>query len=274
MSQFLPTFGEVAAVERERESLTELFSRLEGAFAEAGYEAAAFDRFFEEARGLVESDGWEAERIEGLLGEFSTRLRGPLESVLGSFDERRWSLASAGLAPGEALPVLHGLEDSFLFSQLSFLNKALGKHRLELLDFGIWAGLLVAAVMLVSFGLKRGLLVVAYPVFGGGISVGLCSLLFGELNLFHLVGCFLGGAIALDYALFAIEAYRRGLAMPRSVWVSAGTTTASFLALGFSSVAVVQSLGWLVALLACVTLLLLHCSQPFISRFLRKDGSR
>ncbi|MDQ8186368.1 hypothetical protein [Pelagicoccus sp. SDUM812002] len=274
LSQFLPTQEEVALADEWRSQLPELLSGLESAFAEAGYEAAAFDRFFEEAQELLGEDGLKGERVEGLLGELADRLRGPMESVLGTFDDQHWSLASASIAPSEAVLLLEGVEQSFLFSQLSFLNKALGKHRVELLNIGVWAAALVGVVMLVAFGLKRGVVVVLYPLVGGGIAVGLCSLFFGELNLFHLVGCFLGGAIALDYALFAIEAYRQGLPMPRSVWLSAGTTTASFLALGFSSVAVVQSLGWLVALLACVTLLLLHCSQPFLRRFLREDGPK
>jgi predicted exporter len=273
VSQFLPTQQEVEQVEEWSSRLPELLTRLELAFVEAGYQADAFDRFFADARASLEENAFAVERVEALLEEFSERLRGPMESVLGRFGDRAWSLTSASIAPSEALPVLEGVEDSFLFSQLSFLNRALGKHRAELLNIGVWAALLVAAVMLVAFGLKRGALIVLYPSLGGGIAVGLCSLFFGQLNLFHLVGCFLGGAIALDYALFATEAYRRGVAMPRSVWLSAGTTTASFLALGFSSVAVVQSLGWLVALLACVTLLLLHCSQPFLGRFLQEDGS-
>lgn len=270
-SMFVPDTGELEELEAMSEDLPNLFESLRSAFEEAGYEAESFERFFEAGRSMA-ADGMVAEQeVEGLIAKLAKRLAGPLKGMLGHAGDRYWSLSTVAVSSEVALTEIEGREGSTLFSQLTFLNLALEKHRETLLEFGIGAALLVGVVVFWGFGLKRGALIVLYPIFGGLISVGICSLAFGALNLFHLIGCFLGGAIALDYALFAIEAYGRGVRLPRSVWLSAGTTTASFLALGLSSVPVVRGLGWVVALLSCATLLLLHSSQWFLRRYLGNE---
>ncbi len=270
VSKFLPSRSEIESIEMTKAELPRFFDALSIAFEDGGYAIEEFGDFFISATSFVEALRNKSERYEILIEDFANGLKGPMAGVIGESDGHYWSLSSLNLSTEEAIEISSLQEEVTLFSQLSFLNKTLDKHRKTLLFFGVFAMLFVAGVILFAFGGKKGGLVVFYPFLGGGVAIGICALLFGELNMFHLIGCFLGGAIALDYALFAIESYSRASGIPHSVWLSAGTTTASFLALSFSAIPVVQSLGMMVALLACVTLLLLHVSRAFLTKSLHE----
>jgi len=270
VSEFLPTRSQVSVVEEMEASLGRFFDVLKVAFEEGGYASEEFGDFFTSATSYVESLKGENEIYRTNIQEFADRLAGPMAGIIGEFDGRYWSLSSIDLSSEEALAISDSQENATLFSQLSFLNKTLNNHREALLFFGAFSMLLVVGTIVIVFGWRKGGLIVIYPIMGGGVAVGLCSFIFGDLNMFHLVGCFLGGAISLDYALFSIESFSRNDRIPHSVWLSAGTTSASFLALGFSSIPVVQSLGSMVVLLACITLLLLYVSSTYLSKNLNE----
>ena len=266
VSAFLPNRSQLEILNQTGADVAQFFEALKSALTQAGYELEGFSDFFKSAllfsESLVEKQG----EIEDLIKTFSQRLEGPLAGVIGEHDGRYWSLSTIDLSEEKGLSITSAQENVVLFSQLSFLNKTLDQHRNTLFRFGGFAMLVVSIILVITLGKKKGILVIVFPILGGGCAIGLCQLLFDELNMFHLIGCFLGGTIALDYALFSVESYERNLKIPHSVWLSAGTTSASFLALSFSAIPVVRSLGTMVALLACITLLLLHSSKTFLCK--------
>lgn len=272
-SRYLPNEAQYLLVSRFSPELDRFFAKLKKEFVEAGYDAESFEDFFAAAEQFLNEGARTESNYENWISSFSEKLAGPMAGAVGELDGRFWSLSSATIASSEAISLVSNSQDVTLFSQLEFLNQTLDQHRRGIGLHGAFAMGAVAAALLLIYGWRRGSLIVVYPILGGGIAIGICSLVFGELNLFHLVGCFLGGAIALDYALFAIESYARKRPIPHSVWLSAGTTSASFFALSFSSIPVVQGLGAMVGLLSCSTLLLLHASKPTLQKILRNDVS-
>jgi len=267
-SKFLPSRAEVDLLRGHKDELPALISNLREEYSSEGYELEAFKPFFRSATQFVREAEYEDAIFETPVQRFADSLVGPMRGALGQTDEMRWGVSSLRIDENQALNLAHSIEHVTLFSKLAFLNQTLDRHRASLSRFGAIAMLSVAIVIVWAFGWRKGSIIVLYPIVGGGVAIGFCALLFPSLNMFHLIGCFLGGAIALDYSLFTIEARARGLAIPRSVWISAGTTNASFLALTVSAIPAVQGLGAMVALLSCSTLLLLISSQSVVRRFL------
>ena len=78
------------------------------------------------------------------------------------------------------------------------------------------------------------------------------------LNLFHLLGAFLGVCLTHNYSIFSATSAYRGEAPPVSVRMSAFTTAASFGVLALSGIPVVRALGLTVALMVVVALLMIE----------------
>jgi len=74
------------------------------------------------------------------------------------------------------------------------------------------------------------------------------------LNLFHLLGAFLGVCLSHNYAIFTAENTARGEEQPPSIRLSALTTAASFGILALSQIPVVKALGATVALIVLTAL--------------------
>ena len=97
------------------------------------------------------------------------------------------------------------------------------------------------------------------------IPCGACLGLFGlfgwlghPLNLFHLLGAFLGVCLTHNYSIFsATSAYRRE-PPPVSVRISALTAAASFGVLSLSGIPVVRALGSTVASMVLVALVVIE----------------
>jgi predicted exporter len=90
---------------------------------------------------------------------------------------------------------------------------------------------------------------------------GACLFAFGvlglwghPLNLFHLLGAFLGVCLSHNYAIFTAENLTRGDVPPPSIRLSALSTAASFGVLAFSSIPVVAALGSVVTLIVVAAL--------------------
>jgi predicted exporter len=74
------------------------------------------------------------------------------------------------------------------------------------------------------------------------------------LNLFHLLGAFLGVCLSHNYAIFSAENAARGEIPPPSIRLSALSTAASFGVLALSKIPVVAALGATVALIVLTAL--------------------
>jgi len=87
---------------------------------------------------------------------------------------------------------------------------------------------------------------------------GLFGWLGHPLNLFHLLGAFLGVCLTHNYSIFSTTSAFRSEPPPVSVRLSALTTAASFGVLALSGIPVVRALGLTVALMVVVALLVIE----------------
>jgi predicted exporter len=271
ISSFLSNSEDIRLLADTEALCSDFFEQLRVELISADYNLNMFEDFFSEADRFVQQVGSGDDAYEQRIKEFSDLLAGPLESLMGESDGYYWSLSSIQMPLNQAIELSSRVEATSLFSQLAFLNQSLDRHRKELAKFGLIAFAVVICGVLFFMGIYKGALVVAYPILAVVVAVALSGVLFGPLNMFHLIGCFLGVAIALDYALFSVESFVLQRPIPFSVWLSAGTTVASFLALGFSSIPVVQGLGSMVATIACITLLFLSASKGFVSKLFKEN---
>jgi predicted exporter len=82
------------------------------------------------------------------------------------------------------------------------------------------------------------------------------------MNLFHLLGAFLGVCLSHNYAIFSAENAARGETPPPSIRLSALCTAVSFGVLALSHIPVVAALGSTVALIVLTALVAVEL-EPF-----------
>jgi predicted exporter len=87
---------------------------------------------------------------------------------------------------------------------------------------------------------------------------GLCGWLGLPLNLFHLLGAFLGVCLTHNYSIFTVTSAYMHQPPPASVRLSALCTAASFGVLSLSAIPVVHALGATVSLMVLAALLVIE----------------
>ncbi len=130
--------------------------------------------------------------------------------------------------------------------QLETLNASFALYRKSSTRLILAGSIVLAAIVFLVYR-KQTCSCLLRPVMAAGATLGAASLFFEHLNLFHLIGLFLGTCIALDYALFATEQRRAGGNLPASVPLSALTTFGVFGILATSAIPAVKALGFTVA---------------------------
>lgn len=224
--------------------------QLRAALDTAGYDAGAFEPFFQDyARDVpraLETDPSAA------LAAVQAKLTGPIGLLLHTGRPLSWFVTIAQAAPdGAPPPGTHTVSAN----QLQSLNQLFGRYRKSALWLSL-AGLAIVGIgVLLSYGIRDGVRIFAIPC---GACLGLFGL-FGwighPLNLFHLLGAFLGVCLTHNYSIFsATSAYRRE-PPPVSVRLSALTAAASFGVLALSGIPVVRGLGTTVASMVVVALI-------------------
>lgn len=265
LSALVTTRAEAEAAENSREEIRAFFATFERALDESGYDAAAFGAFFAAARQtFAEGAAPLTEIAEAKLDEIAQSLVGPAAFLLGSEEGFRWTTLSTPQPPDDFLEALRASPDSVSLSSKTFLSGYLGQARREMAAWGGMALAVVVVLILVGSGARLGLAAVAIPVGAVVCALSIASLAWGALDLFFLIGTFLGLALALDYALFGVAYFRAGLPIPKSVWLSYGTTAAAFFALTQSAVPMVRSLGLSVLLITSLTVLALVLAGPIL----------
>jgi hypothetical protein len=226
---------------------------LREALAAAGFEEGEFAPFFgayaRQAAGAKESD------LDTALRALQAKLVGPVGLLLHTGRPLSWFVTIARAAPETAPPAgTHTVSAG----QLQSLNRVFARYRRS----GMWLSLtglaIVGAGVFLSYGWRDGARIFAIPC-------GACLGVFGwfgwighPLNLFHLLGAFLGVCLTHNYSIFsATSAYRRE-PPPVSVRLSALTTAASFGVLAMSGIPVVSALGSTVALMVIAALLVIE----------------
>ena len=90
------------------------------------------------------------------------------------------------------------------------------------------------------YGWKKALKITASPLLGAGFAIGALSLAGVEINLFHILALFLIIGFSLDYSIFRASSSEKS---KDAVFISAVSTSFSFLLLSFTSFKLISSLG-------------------------------
>ena len=249
----VPTAEAVAAARRWGRERPEFERELAAALEAEGFEAAAFAPFFAAYRAYRETGS--GEDPEAAVRRLAAALRGPVGLLLhagrAGTEEKSWLVAVADrkiddLPPAE-IPAVAA-------SQLRSLNRLFAGYRQSALRLSAAGLALVGLGVLLTYGWRDGLRIFALPA-------GACLTVFGAfgwagvpLNLFHLIGAFLGVCMTHNYAIFSAESAFRAEATPVSVRLSALTTGASFGVLATSAIPAVAALGLTVAAMVAAAL--------------------
>ena len=249
----VPT-GEVhAAALRFGRAHPEFAGQLRAALIAAGFDDGEFAAFFAAYARHVDS-ATETD-LETSLRALQAKLTGPVGLLLHTGRPLSWFVTIARAAPAITPPAGTNTVSA---GQLQSLNRLFGRYRQSALWLSLTGLGIVGAGVLLSYGWRDGARIFAIPC---GACLGLFGL-FGwlghPLNLFHLLGAFLGVCLTHNYSIFsATSAYRRE-PTPVSVRLSALTTAASFGVLALSDIPVVSALGSTVALMVLVALLVIE----------------
>jgi predicted exporter len=237
--------------------------KLRAALDAGGFDAAEFAPFFET---------WKERAASGKSSDFETavlalraRLVGPQAFLLHLGERLNWFVTIVSQAPTGAPPPETNTVSA---SQLQSLNQLFGRYR----ESALWLSLVGLAIVglgvLLTYGVRDGVRIFAIPC-GACLGIfGLFGWLGYPLNLFHLLGAFLGVCLTHNYSIFsATSAYRRE-PPPVSVRLSALTTAASFGVLALSGIPVVRALGVTVASMVIAALLVIELEhlRPLASK--------
>ena len=244
----VPTPEDFAAVPAERLRLTGFESALGTALERHGFDAEAFGPFLA---------GWR-EWLAAPPGDYDLAVRtlagalqGPTALALATAPGGSWFVTVAEHPPGaEPPPALAtvGLD------QLQSLNRLFSRYRVSALQLSALGLSLVGLSVFVLYGLRRGVWIFALPSGSCLFAFGVLGLAGQTLNLFHLLGAFLGVCLSHNYAIFSAENAARSEEPPPSIRLSALTTAASFGVLALSSIPVVAALGEMVAMIVMCAL--------------------
>jgi predicted exporter len=188
-----------------------------------------------------------AKLAEGL----SQHLTGPLALMSNTREAPFWFLTvveqPAGSPPPRALHTL-GL------NQLQSLNELFTRYRWSALKLSLLGlGLVIVSVFAI-YPRRPAIRIALIPAGSCFFVFGILGLAGHTLNLFHLLGSFLGVCLSHNYAIFSSENAAAGTAPPVPVRLSAFCTAASFGVLGFSRIPVIHALGLTVALIVLTAL--------------------
>jgi predicted exporter len=222
---------------------------LRSALARHGFEPAAFSPFFEAWRDELRRR--ERPTYDELLANLAGSLKGPFSSLLHSGAGQSWFVTIAEPAPAGDPPAS---TNTVTDSQLQNLNVLFSRYRLSALRLSSVGLAFVGASVFVLYGLRKGIRIFAIPSGACLFAFGLFGIAGATLNLFNLLGAFLGVCLSHNYAIFSAESARRGEEPPPSIRMSAAATASSFGVLALSRIPVVSALGSTVAVIVLAAL--------------------
>jgi predicted exporter len=229
-------------------ALTEFPEAFRAALINRGYSVDEFEPFFSTWQERSEQPWPEYARV---VDDVVGRLTGPLGHLAGAADGQAWVLALAEHPPGETPPAELGVME---LNQLQTLNRVFTRYRTQAAQLSLVGLVVVVIIVLALYGPRRAARILVIPAAACVISFGALGWLGQPLNLFHLLGAFLGLCLSHDYAIFATEPRDDAAPPPASIRLAALTTAASFGVLTFSRIPVISSLGITVTLIVLVAL--------------------
>ena len=226
---------------------------LRAALDAEGFNAEEFAPFFAAfARYAADSD---AAGFNTAVERLRAKLTGPLGLLVHAGAEKSWFVTLARDVPaGSPPPAAH----TVTASQLQSLNRLFANYRRSALRLSLAGLAIVGLGVLLSYGVRDGIRIFAIPC---GACLGIFGVLgwIGQpLNLFHLLGAFLGVCLTHNYSIFSATSAYRHEPPPVSVRLSALTTAASFGVLALSGIPVVRALGVTVAAMVIAALVVIE----------------
>ncbi len=226
---------------------------LRTALAAEGFESDAFAPFFAAYQAHQREDNDRA--WESAVGELHAKMTGPIGLLFHAGPPLTWFVTLVSHAPTTAPPETAATIST---GQLQTLNRVFARYRESALWLSL-AGLAVVGLgVFLTYGLADGVRIFAIP---GGACLGVFGV-YGwighPLNLFHLLGAFLGVCLTHNYSIFSATSAYRHEPTPVSVRISALTTAASFGVLALSGIPVVRALGQTVAAMVALALLMIE----------------
>jgi predicted exporter len=256
----LPTEDDWRAVPKRLATLSSFAEDFRAALERRGFTAESFAPFFEtwndvRTRPPVTDYGTLAE-------ELRRTLTGPLALLSNTRTAPFWFLTVVERPAGPPPPAhLHTLG----LQQLQSLNDLFARYRWSALRLSlVGLGLVVLSVFAI-YPPRRGVRIALIPAGSCFFIFGVLGLSGQTLNLFHLLGAFLGVCLSHNYAIFSSDNAATGHAPPVPVRLSALCTAASFGVLGFSRIPVIHALGLTVALIVMTALLVVEL-EPLARR--------
>ncbi len=254
----VPTQAQWDALAKERAALGDFTPRLRAALERHGFETASFEPFFTAWQGWL---GTPLPAYDSNIRRLASALQGPLAMLLSVSPQSCWFVSLANHPPGEDPPAATATTS---VNQLETLNRLFSRYRASALELSAVGLSLVGLSVFVLYGLRRGVRVFAIPSGACLFAFGLLGLAGQTLNLFHLIGAFLGVCLSHNYAIFTAENAARGEAPPPSIRPSALTTAASFGVLALSQIPVVAALGSSVALIVLAALAIVELESMLV----------
>lgn len=245
----LPTPQDWGRLPAHLAGLASFETDLRAALERHGFYPAAFDPFFDAwARWNKPASNLD---YDGLVADFAGSLSGPASLMIACHPGACWYMTLADHPQGvEPPPFTHTISAH----QLETLDLAFGRYRMSAFRLSLLGLGLVGLSVLAIYGWRNGLLIFAVPCGSCLFAFGVFGIIGHPLNLFNLLGAFLGVCLAHNYAIFTWENSLRGDTPPPSIRLSALCTAASFGVLATSSIPVVSALGSMVALIVLAAL--------------------
>jgi predicted exporter len=245
----LPTEEAWRRLPGEVAGLNDFPTALRGALARHGFDPSAFQPFFtawtQWRRAPVRPD------YAALTADLGAALQGPLSILFQTGPGYAWFATIARHPAGAEPPASTATASA---AQLQTLNRLFSRYRVSALRLSALGLGLLAASVVVLYGWRRGPRIFALPVGACLFAFGVFGLTGVTLNLFHLLGAFLGVCLSHNYAIFFAENSLRHEEPPPSIRLSAAAAAASFGVLALSRIPVVAALGSTVALIVVTAL--------------------
>jgi predicted exporter len=249
------SMGLIFPTEADWDGMPALLGRLRGfdgefraALDRHGFTPDSFDPFFA-AWDKVQA-GPPAGTYDGLYADFRQSVGGPLASLVGSHGLFSWFLT---VVDGQAGPPPAGTF-TIGVNQLQSLNQLFTRYRWSALRLSlVGLGLVIASVFII-YPFRRGLRIAIIPAGSCFFVLGVLGLAGQGVNLFNLLGAFLGVCLSHNYAIFSSDQAAAGAEPPASIRLSALCTAASFGVLACSRIPVVHALGMTVAMIVLTSL--------------------
>lgn len=245
-----------AAFERAQDFIhneKEFPAELKSALAKEGFEEEGFNAFFADYARIMQSPP-ESSFLPAFT-HLREKLVGPLGLLVNMTPTSSWFVTLVEHAPSAAPP-----EEASTIStgQLQTLNRVFADYRASTLRLSLIGLGIVGLGVFLTYGFRDGLRIFAIPC-GACLGVfGLFGWIGHPLNLFHLLGAFLGVCLTHNYSIFSATSAYEHKSVPVSVRVSALTTAASFGVLAISSIPVVRALGTTVASMVITALVVIE----------------